>query len=171
MANFMLAYQTVLRNEGLYSNDQNDNGGETVLGISRNNFPSWAGWSIVDATQDKSQLAKNATLVSLVQVFYLENFWNPIMGDNIQEQDVADSIFDFAVNAGIKTSIRLAQSVVGTKDDGIIGTQTVYALNAYSPSLFVAQFKLKKIERYCNIVDKNATQLKYLKGWCRRALR
>jgi lysozyme family protein len=35
-----------LRNEGYYVNDKDDSGGETYRGISRVNFPKWAGWAI-----------------------------------------------------------------------------------------------------------------------------
>lgn len=37
--------------------------------------------------------------------------------------------------------------------------------------LFIANYKLNRIKRYTNIVDKNSSQLKFYKGWIKRALR
>jgi lysozyme family protein len=171
MANFIEAYQEVIKNEGVYSFDPNDSGGETLMGISKNNWPKWDGWKIVDTLSSPKEMAINVELQNKVQSFYLQNFWNPIKGDEIHSQVIANSIMDFAVNAGAKTSVRLAQKVVGVKDDGIIGNNTLNALNFFDERLFIAEFKLAKIDRYCDIVDEKPNQLKWLKGWVRRALR
>lgn len=171
MADFIKAYQKVLLNEGIFSDDPTDNGGRTVLGISEKNWPNWEGWKIVNTLTSAKEIATNAKLQNLVQSFYLQNFWNKINGDIIASQKIAESIFDFSVNAGIKTSSSLAQTVVGSEPDGIIGKNTVAKLNIFNPTLFVAQFALLKIDRYCDIVDKKPDQLKYLKGWVRRTLK
>lgn len=171
MANFIEAFQKVILNEGLYSNDPDDAGGRTILGISENNWPNWAGWKIIDRLSSAKEMATNTELQNLVQQFYLNNFWDPIKGDLIPDQQIANSIFDFAVNAGVKTSVMLAQRVVGVDDDGAIGSNTLKAINAATPRLFIAEFKLAKIDRYCDIVDAKPTQIKYLKGWVRRALK
>lgn len=171
MAKFIEAYQEVIKNEGVYSKDPTDTGGRTVLGISENNWPNWDGWKIVDTLLSAKDMATHQELQKKVQIFYLNNFWNPIKGDEIHSQMIANSILDFGVNAGVKVSVRLAQKVVGVKDDGIIGNNTLNALNFFDERLFIAEFKLAKIDRYCDIVDANASQLRFLKGWIRRALR
>jgi len=171
MANFIEAFQKVILNEGLYSNDPDDAGGRTILGISENNWPKWAGWKIVDRLASAKEMATNAELQNLVQSFYLINFWNPILGDQITSQKIANSIFDFGVNAGSNTSMELAQKTVGSYVDGKNGNNTLKALNSFDERLFVAEFALNKIDHYCDIVDKKPTQLKYLKGWVRRALK
>lgn len=171
MAEFITAYQVVIGNEGLYSKDPTDSGGETIQGISRNNWPSWSGWKIVDKLSTPKEMATNKELQGLVQQFYLNNFWDKIKGDAINSQIIANSIFDFAVNASVKVSVKLAQGVVGVVIDGIIGNNTITAINAANERLFAAEFKLAKIGRYCDIVGKNATQLKYLRGWVLRALK
>jgi len=171
MANFQQAFQRVTRNEGIYSKDKTDSGGETVLGISRNNWPKWEGWAIVDTLSAPKEMATHPKLQNLVQSFYLNNFWNTIKGDQINSQIIASSVFDFAVNSGVKTSVKLAQETVGVTADGIIGANTLRAINSVDERLFIAEFKLAKIGRYCDIVDKNPTQLRFFKGWVRRSLR
>jgi len=53
----ILAYTLDL--EGGYSNDIDDAGGETYAGISRNNFPDWYGWTIIDDLKDEINFPKN----------------------------------------------------------------------------------------------------------------
>jgi len=36
--------------------------------------------------------------------------------------------------------------------------------------LFLAQFKVARVQRYIGIVDHDPTQLKFLKGWIKRAI-
>lgn len=171
MAEFIQAYQEVLLNEGLFSDDPTDLGKRTVMGISETNWPKWEGWAIINTLSSSKEIATNSKLQNLVQTFYLQNFWNPTKGDYITSQTVANSIFDFAVNTGVKTSVILAQKTIGAVADGIIGNNTITAINSTDERLFIAEFKLAKIDRYCDIVDAKPNQIKYLKGWVRRAMR
>jgi len=85
-------------------------------------------------------------------------------------ETTADSIFDFAVNAGIKTTVLIVQSVVGTKTDGIIGEQTLKKLNSLDFGYFQPAFTVAKITHYISIIQKRPTNKKYLFGWIIRAL-
>ncbi len=174
MANFKQAFQLVLQNEGSYVNDPQDAGGETYKGIARKMNPKWLGWAIVDAQKKKANfpanLATNKKLNSEIENFYKTNYWDKIKGDLIIEQSIANSIFDFAVNAGVGTSIKLAQAVVKTKADGIIGNMTLKAINSNFPETFLALFTIAKINRYINIVESKPSNSKFFYGWVRRAV-
>jgi lysozyme family protein len=65
----------------------------------------------------------NSELTRMVRDFYRRNFWDKVKGDELEKQVVAEAIFDFAVNAGLRTAAKLAQLVVGATPDGIIGTK------------------------------------------------
>ena len=171
MAEFITAYQELLQDEGLYSSDPFDSGGRTLMGISENNWPKWEGWKIVDILSSPKEMATHPKLQNLVQKFYLSNFWEPIMGDQIIDQQIASSIFNFGVNSGVRISVILAQKVIGVAPDGIIGDNTIKAINSAFARLFIAEFRLAKIVRYCDIVDAKPNQIKFLKGWIRRSLR
>lgn len=165
MSNFNVAYERMISNEGGYklTSVENDRGGQTYAGISRNRWPDWAGWKDID---------KGSTPASeLVRAFYKQNFWFPIQGEHIDAQAIASNLFDFAVNAGPKTAIKLAQIVVGVTPDGVIGNKTLSALNSIDRSLFVAYYALAKITRYRDIVTKDRSQSKFLLGWINRTLR
>jgi len=174
MAQFKTAFEKVINNEGGYANDAEDPGGETHKGVSRNNWPKWLGWHIIDLLKMQSNFPQNlnqsAELQAEVEQFYTLQFWEKIKGDDMNSQEIADSIFDFAVNAGTTTAATLAQMVVNSKADGVIGPQTVTALNTIDPEYFLAAFTVAKIARYIIIVKKRPTSKKYFYGWVCRAL-
>jgi lysozyme family protein len=174
MAYFAKAFQLVIANEGGYGNDPDDPGGETYKGIARKKQSDWDGWKMIDLfkvhASFPSVLYSNIELQNKVESFYKLNFWNPIFGDDIEDQNVANSIFDFAVNAGTHVSEELAQIVVKTPVDGTIGKQTLAAINSIDPEKFLAMFKVEKIERYISICNKRPESRKYFFGWVQRAI-
>jgi lysozyme family protein len=174
MADFKTALALILKNEGGYGFDKDDPGGETYKGIARNMNGKWPGWVTIDLLKRDSKfpntLENNTALQDSVAQFYEANYWNKVQGDTITSQLVANSIFDFAVNAGVGTSSSLAQLVVGAKADGVIGPASVAAINAFDAELFLASFTIAKISRYISIIEKRPLSRKYFYGWVRRAV-
>ena len=174
MAEFTTAFQLVIAHEGGYSNDPDDPGGETYKGVARKIFSKWDGWLKIDTwkrqTGFPANLDKDIDLQQNVVDFYRVNFWDKMNGDNISIQKVAESIFDFGVNAGIGTSVSLAQMVVQADPDGVLGQHSVDAINGFDPEYFIAAFTVAKIARYISIVKKRPTSQKYFYGWTCRAL-
>ena len=115
-------------------------------------------------------LDRDNDLQTKITDFYQVNYWDTIQGDKINNQVVATSIFDFAVNAGVKVSSCLAQMVVDAEPDGIIGNESVTKINAFDPEHFLAAFTVAKIVRYISIVKKNPVSQKYFYGWVCRAI-
>ncbi len=165
MANFEQAFDKMMEDEGGYvlHEVQGDRGGQTYAGIARKMHPKWEGWQHIDYQETPP--------TQLVRDFYKENFWDKIKGDDLTHDVIASSIFNFAVNAGVPVSIKLAQICVKTAPDGVIGPKTISALNQSNPELFVAYFALAKIARYRDIVTRDRSQLKFLLGWVNRTLK
>ena len=163
MADFLPAFEAMIHDEGGYvlHNVEGDRGGMTYAGIARNMNPNWAGWPLIDNNQEVP--------AQMVRDFYRLNYWNAIKGDQIASQAIAQSIFNFHVNAG-PVARKLAQLVVGATPDGNIGDKTVAALNAQDPQKFVMAYALAKIARYRDICMKDRTQSKFLLGWVNRTL-
>ena len=165
MAKFSPAFDSMILSEGGYflTEVTNDLGGQTYAGISRRYWPNWPGWMYIDR--------KETPPTQLVRDFYKENFWDVVKGDELNDQYMAESIFSFAVNTGIKVAIKLAQIVVGVAPDGEMGTKTIYALNTISPHIFMPSYTVAKIARYRDIVMKDRSQSKFLLGWINRTLK
>ena len=165
MADFNPAFERMIHDEGGFqlTNIPGDRGGMTYAGIARKPNPNWAGWEFVDRKDFGSA-------TPLVREFYKSNFWDGVRGDDIKEQAIAETIFNFAVNTGTGVASKLAQLIVGVTPDGAIGPKTVERLNICTSEKFLPAYALAKIQRYVNICMKDRSQSKFLLGWTRRAL-
>lgn len=174
MADFNKAFQLMIAHEGGYVNDPDDPGGETYKGVARKIYSKWDGWTKIDILKTQAgfpaTLDKDEELQQDIARFYEVTFWDKMNGDQLTNQEVANSIFDFGVNAGMGTSVSLAQMVVGADSDGVIGPKSVENINNFDPEHFIAAFTVAKIARYVNIVKKRPTSRKYFYGWILRAL-
>jgi len=135
MADFKKGFKKVMIEEGLgiYTNIKGDNGGETISGVARKMHPNWAGWALVDAAKKlpnfPASLKINVKLQALVELFYYNEFWLKVGGDKIKSDQIAIQLFDTAVNMGITTAIKLAQSSISMSQTGIYNVEFVNKLN------------------------------------------
>ena len=167
MAQFEQAFEKMIKNEGgfVLHNVSGDRGGQTYAGIARNYHSDWQGWALIDRND-----MDNPQLTQFVREFYRSKFWNKVKGDDITLQGIAETLFDFSVNAGVKTASKLAQLVVDATPDGIIGSRTIAKINQVDEESFKTKFALAKITRYAEICRRDDSQKKFLLGWINRTL-
>jgi lysozyme family protein len=174
MADFASAFAATMKAEGGYVNDPQDPGGETYKGIARKMNSKWDGWVLIDIAKKErnfpANLDSNISLQDRIKSFYEINYWDKIRGDDITNQYIAESIFDFAVNAGPITSSKLAQITVNEEPDGTIGPVTLNKINADDPRAFLSLFALHKIARYVSICEKRQDSKKFFYGWIKRTV-
>jgi lysozyme family protein len=164
MADFEIAFSRTMKAEGGYklTNHPKDTGGMTYAGIARKFHQNWGGWLFIDRNETPP--------TDLVRGFYREQFWEVVRGDSIIAQDIANNIYDFAVNTGTKPAMKMAQVVAGVEADGVFGAKTLMAINGLDPAGFKLAYALAKITRYRNIVQANPSQKVFLLGWINRVL-
>lgn len=172
MADFGRVFPIILELEGGYelTRDPKDSGGETYAGISRRANPDWPGWDRIDDGDEDSE-----SLRSLVEERYRQRYWMPIRGNEIPSDDVARSMMSVAVLSGPVIAIRLAQTVLQLRPDGVLGPDTMGALakleeGSIWAAMFDARLCMARIARYCEIVRRRPKDRRFLRGWCRRAL-
>jgi len=174
MAKFEISFNKMTAREGGYVNDPDDAGGETYKGVARAKQADWVGWLIIDAMKKLPNfpinLESRSDLQEQVKKFYRVMFWEKTGGDQITDQEVADSIFDFAVNTGVSNSVTLAQRVVGSYEDGKIGPNTIRAINSFNPDHFIDAYMVVKIRSYIKICLKRPDNKKYFFGWINRVV-
>ena len=165
MADFNPAFEKMIHDEGGFqlTDIPGDRGGQTYAGIARKPNPDWAGWQFIDRKDFGSA-------TQLVREFYKVNFWDRIRGDELTNQAIAETIFNFAVNTGVGVASKLAQLIVGVTPDGAIGAKSLERLNICTAEKFLPAYALAKIQRYVDICMKNRDQSKFLLGWVRRSL-
>lgn len=136
----------VLKNEGGYSNDPDDLGRETYKGVSRKSFPAWDGWKVIDGYKKSHKLSWNEKiqdehLDKLVFDLYMYGFWKPMNLFGINSANVVLQMFDFGINAGARTAIKLAQRLSGAVPDGRCGYATKMAINELDPDSFFKAYQ------------------------------
>lgn len=134
MADFLIAFNRTEKNEGkdIWTKVDGDSGGETWSGISRKANPSWSGWKILDQIKNKKNGQKISTpeLEERKQSLYRTNYWNPIWGDEIKNQKVANDLYDTGVNCGVSMSIKLSERQFKMKETGRMSDELLSKLNS-----------------------------------------
>lgn len=174
MARFDEAFKITERNEGGYANNPADNGGETYAGVARKFWPNWSGWGIIDAAKkiNKSakhinQYAKANGIDAHVGKFYKTNFWDANKLDLFNDQQLANNVYDFGVNSGVIKAAKVLQQALKIKDDGIVGNQTIAAVNASNVKDLHNTYNGARIEFY-NRIAQNPGQSQFLRSWLSR---
>ncbi len=176
MANFKEAYLLTGHNEGGYANNPADHGGETYAGIARNFWPAWSGWSYIDNIKktfhtpkdiDRAISVGGAPIHLMVADFYKKNFWDVNKLDLINDQQLADNVYDFGVNSGVGKAAKILQLVVGVTQDGIIGNGTIAAVNSLDAKNTYDRYNAERVAFY-NRLAANPGQHQFLNSWMSR---
>ena len=187
MADFEKAYEKTMGHEGGYTNDPNDAGGETYKGIARVYNPSWSGWEIIDAAKQDTNfpynLDDNLDLQYNVKAFYKAKYWDVNRLDDVNDQTVAEELFDTGVNMGIGRAARFLQISLNYLNrngalynelvvDGAIGPMTLKALNIVLDDgdcdVLMSMLNTLQGMHYMKYMDRNPVQKRFARGWFRR---
>ena len=152
--------------------------GWTFMGIYQTAHPHWAGWDEIlgavalggDIEKISRALYGRENLRAQVRAFYKEAYWDRMRLDEVASQLKANEMFVFGVNVGIKPAVRAAQTVVGVEADGIVGDQTLAAINRFDEARFDKEFDRAELEYYNRLMQKNPKLKIYANGWRNRAL-
>jgi len=146
MDHFNEAFARTMSEEGGYTFDRMDPGGETYMGISRVYWPGWEGWGIIDDSVEEGMIPEFAMsdLAPLVFDFHRTNYWNRIQGDKVARisSEVAYELFDTAVNMDVPDAVKFLQVALNMQRvatrafpklvvDGLLGLNTLTALERY----------------------------------------
>jgi lysozyme family protein len=149
---FLDCIEVVLRNEGGISDNPNDPGGYTNMGLTQRNYPM----------EDLKNLTKDKAIA-----IYYRDYWLPMDVDLLNNPELILQVFDMGVNSGIRMGIKLLQRMVGTIDDGFIGQITVKAVNDFSGDV-VDEYKKRRKLFYVTLAQNKPSLRVFLKGWLSR---
>lgn len=116
--NFDACLRPLLVHEGGNDDDPQDPGGRTSRGIIQTEYDAW---------RTKHGLSKRDVWTATdteVRSIYLTEYWQPLRCDDLPA-GLDYVVFDYGVNSGIYRSAWELQDVVGAKQDGEIGPQTL----------------------------------------------
>ena len=162
--------------KALHKNPTED--GLTFCGIYQVSNPHWRGWKTVkevlikhngDTKKASLELMSMTSMIGAVEVLYKLLYWDKMKGDLIKSQKVANEIFIFGINVGMKNAIKTAQRCVGASADGIIGNGTLGAINSFDENKFDMMFDDLEIAYYNGLAKSKPKFNIYLNGWKNRA--
>lgn len=184
MADFKTAYLITMFNEGGYNRGVGEN--ETFFGIDRGMNPKWSGWPVVDHyRKENPQLSDkqlnvlfraDAGLMGSKDLFYKRAYWDVVKLDQINDQQIANNLFDCSVNPCIDTVQEVLQkgcNVVkpgSLKVDGAVGPATIAVANSCEPELLMIAINRIRSDNYHERVIRTPLMAQWLNGWLKRLL-
>ena len=114
--NFYESLDVVLKHEGGYVDHPEDPGGRTNMGITQAVYEKYLGRTVTEEEMKemKIYMPKLCPMIDFC-------------------------VFDWAVNSGVSRASRALQKIVGVKDDGVIGPNTLKAVNSADAKVVIKQ--------------------------------
>jgi lysozyme family protein len=150
MSTFDGAFTALIGNEGGYSNNPADPGGETMWGITQR----------VARAYGYTGAMKDLPLET-AKAIAKAKYWDAYSCDSFDPR-IAFQVFDAAYNGG-QPALWL-QKAVGVPEDGIIGPVTIAAVNAAEPLQVIMQFNSYRLSYLTSL----SSWQTFGRGWANR---
>jgi lysozyme family protein len=166
MAKFEEFAGKVLRLEGGYVNHPLDKGGPTKYGVILSVWQQYG----YDKDEDGDIDAEDIKLLTEVDAKQITRqiFWDYFQADKIINQSVAEFIVDWGYNSGRKTAAKKLQQVLNIDVDGIVGANTLRAINNGDQRELFNDLKVSRLAFIESIVERKPDQMVFYKGWKNR---
>jgi lysozyme family protein len=168
MASFDKYLPLLMQVEGGYQNNPNDKGNYNSKGeLVGTQYGVSARWYETVLGRPPKVSDMKAISQQYATSLYQRYFWDAKKASAINDQAVANTVIDHDVNAG--NGIKLAQRTLNNhfgynlSEDGIMGSNTLNALNSVDPQKFVFHYNFSRAEYYKGLKNKTFT-----KGWLKR---
>jgi lysozyme family protein len=162
---FIAALSDTLRYEGGYVNHPKDPGGATNLGITQAVYSEYC-----RRHGRAAQSVKNIAREEVESIYYT-NYWLASCCHWMPGK-LAQAVFDFAVNSGVKRALQYLQRIIGATDDGAFGERSLAAMNAYirtkGEDNLVFEYLRQREAFFNEIARKRPSMRVFLKGWLNR---
>ena len=153
----------VIRREGGYVDHLSDRGGPTKYGVTLETLAAWRGQPVT--AREVRALTKGEA-----QALYRREYLERPGFDRITDPTLQTLLVDYAVHSGPRRAIQALQRVVGTSPDGVLGPQTLAALDRLGPELARRGVLKLRGEWIANILQHQPDQRVFAAGWLRRLM-
>lgn len=166
MANFEGFAGKVLRLEGGFVNHPADKGGPTKYGVILSTWKQYG----YDKDHDGDIDAEDIKVLTEDDARYIAKkvFWDFFQADFILNQSIAEFIVDWGYNSGRVTVAKKLQKLLSIPADGLIGVQSLNAINCADQSNLFDTLKVSRRMYIDSIVEGNPSQRVFYPGWINR---
>lgn len=151
--------------EGGFANHPHDKGGATNMGITIATWRKQGYDKNGDGDIDVDDLMF-ITEDDVYRIFKLD-YWNRWQAARIRNQNIANILVDWLWSSGTY-GIKIPQRLLGVEMDGVVGPETLAALNSQEPEAFFTRLKQERADYLNRICITTPTNKTFLKGWLRR---
>ena len=162
--------ERIVANEGGFQNDPDDTGNYagpnlvgTNYGITPQALATFKQVPVEEITEDD---IKGLSKEDAIEIYAQDYYYRPGY-DKIENDDLKENVVDMAVNAGAPQATKLLQRIVGADVDGILGPQTLQAIN--DSGIGTNDYVAERKRFYLDIAISDPAKLKFLPGWVARA--
>lgn len=151
----------ISREGSSYTNDPKDRGGPTKFGITQATLSWFLGRP---ATPEDVKALDLATAKAIYEKRY-------ILGpgfDKLPAGVLQSNIIDFGVMSGPHLAVMHLQEILGVPADGLLGPQTLGALQQADQSAVNKQLVQRRCLMAARLCKKDPNQLRFLVGWLTR---
>lgn len=159
----------IIRNEGGFVNHPDDPGGATKYGITRKTLQAWRGAPV--AIDDVKALTKDEA-----REIYRERYARKPRFSDIRDERLRAQVIDAGVLAGPRQAAKMLQRAAGAADDGIVGPNTLRAVNRADPVVLNNRVMVERIKHLAKTAARRKNgrgepidQRAFLVGWMNRA--
>lgn len=147
--------------EGDFANNPYDSGGCTMKGITLSTYRDYFGQ--YKTCEDLRYITDEEWLY-----IFKDGYWDKCKADEIDSQIIANIIVDWVWMSGVKTAVKKIQKLLGVEVDGIVGRETINAINNCDEDILFNDIYNERVRFYTNIVEKKPSQKIFLNGWLNR---
>ncbi|WP_373732677.1 glycoside hydrolase family 108 protein [Bacteroides heparinolyticus] len=154
----------ILQWEGGFVNDPDDLGGATIKGVTLSTYTAYCrkkGYPV--PTVERLRNISDREWTEILKAMY----WDRWKADRIANQSVANILVDWVWASGIH-GIKRVQKMLGVAADGIVGNQTLAAVNARDAKELFYVIKGERIRFIDEICKARPANVKFRKGWLNR---
>lgn len=175
------AFDTTLGHEGGFADHPADHGGATNRGFSLAYLKSLGdedrdGYLDGDLDHDSDVDVDDVRKITEPEArrLALREFWERYRCGEIEDRLVAAKFFDLIFNmrpgtAGLVLQRALRATLRPVTEDGVVGSQTIEAVNAADPRCVLIAMRSEAAAVYRMIAAADPTQRAFLAGWLSRA--
>lgn len=150
--NFDTAFDAVIGHEGDYSRHPDDPGGETRFGITRR-----------VALQEGYSGDMHVLPREFAKAIYKKRYWDAMRCDSMPDA-LKFSLFDAAVNSGVKQATVWLQRALDVGDDGVLGPLTLEAAQRSNGLRLAVKLNAERLDFMTSL----PTWGSFSRGWARR---
>jgi lysozyme family protein len=151
----------LLEREGGFVNDPNDRGGATKYGITRETLSDHRGEAV--SVDDVRRLTEDEA-----RAIYREEYIEAPGYHGIHDASLQGLVVDAGVNHGTHRASRWLQRAAGASVDGVVGPNTLAAVNQGNTLRLYLEFLRIRVELYGRLITEDPDQARFAHGWMRR---